>query len=206
MSKINDAELMRKLMLFQRKARSRMTGHGPGFHPQMQPGLHSGGHRTDGCFHPGRDAGQFPQQGMGSGPCMEPGPGMGPRPGMGPGFPPAGGGPGMMRRPPLSREFLLRLIGEQPDGIRQKEVAQKAGINQSSASELINKLESTGYIERKVDPADKRATLLFLTEKGTARAAEIEDERAEAFQNVFSALTEEEKETLSGLLDKLLDN
>ena len=110
------------------------------------------------------------------------------------------------RRPPLSRERLLVIIGKHPEGIRQKMIAEKVGINQSSTSELINKLESDGYIERKVDPDDKRATLLFLTEKGAARAAEVEDERQEMFRGMFDALTEEEKQTLSGILDKLLRN
>ena len=81
---------------------------------------------------------------------------------------------------------------------------EKAGIGQSSVSELINKLEDDGYVERKVDPTDKRATLLFLTEKGAARAFEVEDERKEFFATIFSKLSEEEKQTLSDIMDKLL--
>ena len=96
------------------------------------------------------------------------------------------------------------IIGENPDGIRQKAIMEKAGIGQSSVSELINKLEDDGYIERKVDPSDKRATLLFLTEKGQARALEVEDERKEFFADVFARLTNEEKSTLSDIMDKLL--
>ena len=95
-------------------------------------------------------------------------------------------------------------MAENPDGIRQKELVEKLHIGQSSTSELINKLEDDGYIERKVDEADKRATLLFLTEKGQARAAEVADERAAMFENVFSKLTDEEKQTLSDIFDKLL--
>ena len=111
-----------------------------------------------------------------------------------------------MKRPPLSRERLLVLVGEKSDGIRQKELVQKTGIGQSSVSELINKLEDDGYIERKIDPSDKRATLLFLTEKGQARAMEVEDERNEFFSDIFSKITDEEKKTLSDILDKLLSD
>ena len=109
------------------------------------------------------------------------------------------------RRPPLSRERLLTLIGKYPDGVRQKVIAENAGINQSSVSELIYKLESDGYVRRTVDPDDKRATLLFLTELGAARAAEVEDERTEMFRGIFDRLSAEEKKTLSELLDKLLE-
>jgi len=59
-------------------------------------------------------------------------------------------------------------------------------------------------VERKVDPTDKRATLLFLTEKGSARALEVEDERKEFFAAIFSKLSDEEKQVLSDIMDKLL--
>ena len=48
------------------------------------------------------------------------------------------------------------------------------------------------------------ATLLFLTELGQARAAEVEDERQEMFRGIFDRLSAEEKQTLAELLDKLL--
>ena len=97
------------------------------------------------------------------------------------------------------------IIGENPDGIRQKDIVEKAGIGQSSVSELINKLEDDGYVERKVDPSDKRATLLFLTEKGQARALEVEDERKEFLADAFAKISDEEKQTLSDIMDKLLE-
>ena len=164
MSEINNADLMKKIIMFSRKARKA----GPeGGRPSF------------------------------SGPQGGPPPFGGPQ-----------GGPPMGRpgKPPLSREKLLVIISRYPEGIRQKAIAEKEGINQSSASELINKLESDGYIMRKVDPSDKRATLLFLTELGAARAAEVEDERAEKFGALFAPLTEEEKQTLSDILDKLLND
>lgn len=37
-------------------------------------------------------------------------------------------GPHPMRKPPLSREHLLVLISEEPEGIRQKALMEKAGI------------------------------------------------------------------------------
>ena len=122
---------------------------------------------------------------------------------------PMHGGPHHMppmppHRPMLGRERLLVLIGKQEGGIRQKELLEKAHIGAPAMSELINKLEDDGYIVRTVDPEDRRATLLSLTEKGQARAAEVEDERAEKFKSAFASLSDEEKETLAAILDKLL--
>ena len=116
--------------------------------------------------------------------------------------------PGMpvppMPRPMLGRERLLVLIGKSEGGVRQKDLLEKVHIGVPAMSELINKLEDDGYIVRTVDPADRRATLLSLTEKGAARAAEVEDERALRFKSAFAALSDEEKEALSAILDKLL--
>ena len=116
--------------------------------------------------------------------------------------------PGMpvppMPRPMLGRERLLVLIGKSEGGVRQKDLLEKVHIGAPAMSELINKLEDDGYIVRTVDPADRRATLLSLTEKGAARAAEVEDERALRFKSAFAALSDKEKEALSAILDKLL--
>lgn len=88
-------------------------------------------------------------------------------------------------------------------GLRQKQLTEIMRVNASSMSEFIGHLESDGYVERNVDPSDKRATLISLTEKGRARACELQDERKEKMDRLFSPLTEEEKKELFRLLDKL---
>ena len=103
----------------------------------------------------------------------------------------------------LSRERILGILLEHEDGLRQKAIAEEMHIGPSSTSEFIDKLEQTGYIERRPDPDDGRATRIYLTEKGKARAYELEDERKERFASLFTALTDEEKEQLLALLDKL---
>ena len=125
--------------------------------------------------------------------------------------PPRGRGP-MPGRPPmgmpaLPRELLLlALLEESDDGVRQKDLADKIGINASSLSEQIDRLEADHYLERKANPDDRRSTLILLTEKGKARAYELLDERQKAAAAFCSRLTEEEKDTFILLLDKLLEN
>ena len=206
MTTINDMELMHKMRKFMRQTRMELAGRG--MHPHGCHGHH--GHKHHGsedsyirlCGAPD-DRPPMPPHGPdhrdhhGPEHCDHHGPEHhGPHGCHGHG--PHG------KRPPLSRERLLIIISKYPEGVRQKTIAEEVGINQSSASELINKLEATGYIKRNVDPSDKRATLLTLTEKGQARAAEVEDERAAMFEGIFSKLSDEEKQTLSDLLDKLL--
>ena len=64
-------------------------------------------------------------------------------------------------------------------------------------------VRQNGYIERKVDESDRRATLIFLTEKGEARANEIRDQREHRFDRLFGELSAEEKEQLLTLLRKM---
>ncbi len=142
----------------------------------------------------------------GHGPCG--GPGHGPH-GHGPCGAPGHGPHGLGHRARmrtmrmLSRERILGILLEHEDGLRQKAISEQMHIGPSSTSEFIDKLEQTGYIDRRPDPDDGRATRIYLTEKGRARAYELEDERKERFAALFAALTDEEKEQLLALLDKL---
>ncbi|QLY34450.1 winged helix-turn-helix transcriptional regulator [Nocardia huaxiensis] len=53
-----------------------------------------------------------------------------------------------------------------PAGSRITALAEAAGMTQQSMGELVTHLEGCGYVERQVDPADKRARLVMLTERG----------------------------------------
>ena len=103
----------------------------------------------------------------------------------------------------LPRERILLILAEAPeDGIHQKDIAEKIRINPSSLSEAIDKLESDGYVVRDVDPEDRRSTKIRLTEKGSARACEVEDMHKERLEKLFANLTDEEQDQLLALLDK----
>lgn len=205
---INEADLMQKMEMFVRMNR-------PGRPMPPVPPMHRGPEGS-GCRRPEMPFGPGFPKGMPGGPafgdCRKVGPEapfplsegcrMSGRPKHMP--MPMPGRPMPPHRPGLGRERLLVLIGQQEGGIRQKDLLEKVHIGAPAMSELINKLEDDGYIVRTVDPEDRRATLLSLTEKGQARAAEVEDERAEQFKSAFATLSDEEKEALAAILDKLL--
>ena len=106
-------------------------------------------------------------------------------------------------RPMFARERLLVVLDSYEGGAKQKTLREELEISPAAVSELVSKLENDGYAERKVDPDDKRATLITLTELGAARAAELADEKNERFSKAFTALTDEEKNQLLKLLEKL---
>ena len=54
------------------------------------------------------------------------------------------------------------------DGSRVTELAQLAQVSKPTVVYLVNDLENLGYVERLPDPADGRAKLVCLTERGAS--------------------------------------
>jgi DNA-binding MarR family transcriptional regulator len=52
------------------------------------------------------------------------------------------------------------------DGSRLTDLAERAQITKQSMSYLVDYLEQLGYVARRPDPTDRRATLICLTERG----------------------------------------
>ncbi len=53
-----------------------------------------------------------------------------------------------------------------PEGVRLTELAERAQITKQSMGSLVDYLEERGYVERVPDPADRRAKIVRLTERG----------------------------------------
>jgi DNA-binding MarR family transcriptional regulator len=65
------------------------------------------------------------------------------------------------------RAAHLQVFGAiKADGSRLTDLAATAGLSLSSMAELADDLESLGYLERRPDPADRRAKLVCLTPSG----------------------------------------
>ncbi len=67
------------------------------------------------------------------------------------------------------------------EGIRLTDLAARAQLSLAAASELVNELQVLGYLERRPDPSDGRAKLIFPNSRGRqalddagGRVAEIE--------------------------------
>lgn len=97
---------------------------------------------------------------------------------------------------------VLSMVALQ-EGINQKDLAFLLGIRPQTLGEMLQKLEERGLVERKKSEADGRAIEVTLTDEGRARAAEIAERRKLAAADMFAVLTDEEKEQLSNILDKL---
>jgi DNA-binding MarR family transcriptional regulator len=70
---------------------------------------------------------------------------------------------------------------------------------------LAKRLEKGGFIKRKSDPSDERATVLEITPKGRKTLASIEADRDRCLQTMLKGFTPEEKDDLLSKVKKLID-
>jgi DNA-binding MarR family transcriptional regulator len=55
-----------------------------------------------------------------------------------------------------------------PGGASIQELSRLANVRKQTMAQSVEQLELAGYVERRPDPADRRASLVLLTEKGSA--------------------------------------
>lgn len=73
-----------------------------------------------------------------------------------------------------------RVIGRiAAGGLTVQEVGGAYGASRQAASQLVESLVSTGYVQRVEDPADRRRTHVTLTDRGADAAEQIHDAVAE---------------------------
>lgn len=89
------------------------------------------------------------------------------------------------------------------DGISQKDLAYLLAIRPQSLSQAIDRLEERGLAVRKQNEEDRRITNVFLTDAGRTSAQKVAENRRAWADQLLEPLTEEEKEQLSAILDKL---
>ena len=88
------------------------------------------------------------------------------------------------------------------DGLPMGEIAESLYCDASYVTDMVDRLEERGLIERRPDPADRRVRLLALTPAG-ARLRERALEMLYTPPEEFDALTAEEAATLARLLAKV---
>ena len=90
------------------------------------------------------------------------------------------------------------------DGIGQKELAERLQIRAASLSELLDKMQKSGWIQRRVNEKDRRKINIFLTEDGLGISQQMIEARRDMVNTVFGVLNAQEQEQLEILLSKLI--
>lgn len=89
------------------------------------------------------------------------------------------------------------------NGLTQKEIAAKLKVTQATMCKIIQRMEKNELIDKKIDPNDKRNTIIYLSNT----AIEIQNELEEIYQviesDILSDFNEEEIILLKTYLNRI---
>ncbi len=97
---------------------------------------------------------------------------------------------------------LVRI--NQPGGVSQRRLASEMGLTPGTVSARVDRLVADGLVARSPDPADKRGSLVTLTDRGRDLFEAVVPAHLANQVRLLGSLTPDEQGTLTGLLRKLL--
>jgi MarR family 2-MHQ and catechol resistance regulon transcriptional repressor len=102
------------------------------------------------------------------------------------------------------RFTVLRMLYLAPDRrLPQSEIAHQMSVSGANVTQLIDALEREGWVQRVVNPADKRVTFAQLTPEGEERCSRLVPAMIDFMEASCGPLTQEERVQLSALLAKV---
>jgi DNA-binding MarR family transcriptional regulator len=100
---------------------------------------------------------------------------------------------------------MLYALWEQ-DGQTHSELAARLHIRPATMTKMVQRMEKTGFVERREDPADQRLSRVYLTAAGRAIRAEVERVRCTIEAETFAELSAEECALLRCCLQQMRAN
>lgn len=100
-------------------------------------------------------------------------------------------------------QFSLLAFLWQQDGLTQAELSERSQIDRTTICGLVDRMERAGLLLRADHPKDRRANLIYLTEKGKQLEPELGLIANRVLEQFTARLSEPEKEQLIYLLDIL---
>ncbi len=94
---------------------------------------------------------------------------------------------------------------ELEDGLRLTAMAARAGITVQSMGELVDDLETKGYLERRPDPKDRRAKRIHLTARGRTNARIAKQATADVEDHLAGLLGQRHYQQLRDSLQQIIE-
>ncbi|MGN0695951.1 MAG: MarR family winged helix-turn-helix transcriptional regulator [Oscillospiraceae bacterium] len=101
-----------------------------------------------------------------------------------------------------SQKRILIIMNEMGE-TTQTELTARLGVRSASVSEVVGKLEKAGAVVRRQGEYDRRTVILSLTDSGRELARQAQQQRDRRHEEMFSCLTDDEKNDLLALLEKI---
>ncbi len=102
--------------------------------------------------------------------------------------------------------MILTFLKDDFDQDMATDIVNTLMISKSHVSLSVNNLEKAGYIVKKQDVNDKKKIHLVITERAKPILDEIDEEQNKLYEVIFKGISEEEKEILKLILQKMCNN
>jgi len=102
-----------------------------------------------------------------------------------------------------AQERALRTITRSEEPLRMTELADQLGIVPRSVTTVVDALEQAGLVRREIDPHNRRAIRLHLTDRGLAVRDDMREARRRAAEDLFAPMTAGDRRALGELLGQL---
>jgi DNA-binding MarR family transcriptional regulator len=90
-------------------------------------------------------------------------------------------------------------------GIDQRRLAAMMGVDRTNVGQILDQVEAKGFVERRINGADRRARELYLTRSGHNKRQQIRPKLLAAQARVLAPLDNRERDHLIDMLVKLIE-
>jgi DNA-binding MarR family transcriptional regulator len=92
------------------------------------------------------------------------------------------------------------------EGITQTELAQVLDLGKMALGNLVDRLEESGFVERRANPNDRRVHMIHLTRKGETILKKMERVSIEMNAKIMRGISSPERHRLAKVLAKIKGN
>ena len=104
----------------------------------------------------------------------------------------------------LTAPQAFHLLSIPVDGISMSGLANKLGLDTSTLTRNIQKLEKLDLVRRKQDRNDKRILVVYLTDKGRDKVEKIEESLLDLNFSMMKYIDLDDQENIPEMLEKLV--
>lgn len=103
-------------------------------------------------------------------------------------------------------QFSILWVLTSHSGVDQASLAQYVALDRTTCSNIVARLEERGYIRREVNPENKRAKLVYLTDEGQKLFANVEGLMENVSKKFLQPLSADERKVFLKLLQKVAES
>lgn len=110
---------------------------------------------------------------------------------------------GLTLRQSTAMNTVMLLMKDHPEGVTLKALSEHVEMNSSAASVMVDKMVVKGYLERAVNPRDRRTVNIRLSAKGEEIIESARTMLMERLAKIMEALSPAEQKQLAKIAQKI---